>query len=81
MCPRMSSSWPAAFQQRSVPQSVLRPPLPHPALGLQTEAAAEEPVPCWWRWPSAAPVVPDTGGHDEPYPELHRDRKERQSVE
>lgn len=46
MCPRMSSSWPTASQQRSVPLSALHPPPPRPLRGLQTAAAAEEPARC-----------------------------------
>lgn len=70
MCPRMSSSWPAASQRRSVPLSALRPPLPRPARGLRSEAAAGEPELCRWRWPSGAPVAPGTEGRGEPYLEL-----------
>ncbi len=76
MCPHMSSFWPAASQQRSVPQNVHHPPPLRPAPGLQREAAAEEPGPCRWKWPSAAPVAPDIGAHGVPYPELQRDKKD-----
>lgn len=76
MCPRRSSSWPAASQQRSVPQNVLHPLPPRPALGLRREAAAEELGPCRWKWPSVAPVVPDIGAHGVPYPELQRDKND-----
>lgn len=78
MCPRMSSSWPVTFQQRSVPQSVLHPPLPHPAPGLQTEVAAGGPGLHRWKWPSAAPEVPDTKAHDVPYPELQINEEDMQ---
>lgn len=71
-CRRMSSFWPAASQQKSVPLSVLHPPLLHPGLGHQTKEAAEGRGMCRLRWPEAAPVMPDTGAHDVPYPELQR---------
>lgn len=71
MCPRRSSFWPAASQQKFVPQSAPHPPPPpRPGRGLQTEAAAEEPGPCRRRWPSAAPAEPGKGGRGAPYPEL-----------
>lgn len=76
MCPHMSSSWPAASQQRSVSQSVLHLPPPLPAPGLQTEAAAEGQGLCMWKWLSAAPVVTDIKAHGVPYPELKRDEKD-----
>lgn len=74
MCPHMSSSWPVTSQQRSGPQGVLHPPLPHPVPGLQTEVAAEGPGLHRWKWPSAAPEAPDTKAHGVPYPALQKNK-------
>lgn len=71
----MSSSLPVAFQQMYAPQTV-HPPLPGPDLGLQREAAAEEPGTCRWKWLSRAPAVPDTGAHVAPYPKLQRGKRQ-----
>lgn len=78
MCPHMSSSWPVASQQKSVPQRVVHPPPPGPgpAPGLRREAAAEEPGLCRWKWLSTAPVVPDIVVHGVPYPKLQRDKED-----
>lgn len=78
MCPRMSSSWPATFQQRSVPVLHPPPPLPPPphAPGHWREAAVEESGRSMWKWLSTAPGVPDTVAHDVPYPKLQRHNKD-----
>lgn len=69
MCPRRSSSLPAASQQMCVPP-LAHPPPPARGPGPQTEAAAVGPARCRWRWLSGAPVGPGTGGRVAPCPGL-----------
>lgn len=76
MCPRMSSSWPEASQQKSALQHVVHPPPPGPVRGLLREAAAEEPGRCRWKWLSTAPIVPGIKERAVPYLRLQRDKND-----